>query len=148
MRASLLACGGETFLVDHPAWDRFPLRVQKHEDRIVGLAFGGEWFARSGVEQPPAQAGSDELSALTGAYRCWNPWVPFFRVVARRGALLLIEPEGGEKPLSPRADGSFQIGDDPSPERISFDAIAGGRALRAVVNGQAYYRQPDDDASP
>jgi hypothetical protein len=142
VRAPLLA-RGESYLVDHPDWDRFPLRVQKDEDRLVGLTYGGEWFARTGVEQPPAPAASDEWSALTGAYRCWNPWGPFFRVVVRRGTLLLIEPEGGEKPLIPRDDGSLQIGEDPSPERIRFDAVAGEEAMRAVVNGQAYYRQPE-----
>jgi hypothetical protein len=37
---------------------------------------------------------------------------------------------------------TFRVGEEPSPERITFDAIVDGEALRAVRDGLAYYRQP------
>jgi hypothetical protein len=58
------------------------------------------------------------------------------RVVGRKGALSLIRPSGLEEPLAPLGDGLFRPGDDPrSPERLRFDAIVDGRALRANYSG-------------
>jgi hypothetical protein len=39
------------------------------------------------------------------------------------------------------ADGTFQIGEDKlSPERLRFDTIIDGQALRALLSGSEYYR--------
>jgi hypothetical protein len=46
-------------------------------------------------------------------------------------------PWGWEEPLTPPADGLFRVGDDPrSPERLRFDSILQGHALRATHSGR------------
>ena len=52
-------------------------------------------------------------------------------------------PDGfdDEQPLIALADGSFRVGDDSAgPERLSFDTIVDGSALRAWLSGSPYYR--------
>jgi hypothetical protein len=76
-----------------------------------------------------------------GHYRSHNPWLSNFRVVLRKGALALIRPTGSEEPLIPLAGGVFRIGDEErSPDRIRFDTVLDGRALRADLSGCPYYR--------
>ncbi|HEY5095599.1 MAG TPA: hypothetical protein VII69_10815 [Candidatus Eremiobacteraceae bacterium] len=50
-------------------------------------------------------------------------------------------PDGGETELTPLAGGAFRVGTDTwSPERLSFDTIVSGRALRAIDSGAPFYR--------
>jgi D-alanyl-D-alanine carboxypeptidase len=142
-RAPLLARRDNEFLVDHPGWERFPLRLERNEGAIVGLVHGGRWFIRDGAEPPPTPVAPAEWSPYPGLYRAWNPWGGLFRVVERRGALRLVHPGGSEEPLAPLADGSFRVGEEPSSERLRFDALAAGQALRSTFNGEAFYRQPE-----
>ena len=47
-------------------------------------------------------------------------------------------------PLSPLPNGDFRLGsEDWWPERLRFDAIVAGAALRADFSGEAYYRVPE-----
>jgi hypothetical protein len=79
--------------------------------------------------------------AYPGHYRSHNSWYSNFRVVLRKGELLLIEPNGDEELLKPLENGHFRIGADPgSPERIRFDTLIEGRADRAIFSGCPYYR--------
>jgi len=77
---------------------------------------------------------------LTGWYQCHNPWQPRFRIFIRRGSLRIAWGRGIESELFELPGGSFRVDDVPSPDRISFDVIEQGQALRATLNGQAYYR--------
>jgi hypothetical protein len=46
-----------------------------------------------------------------------------------------------ELPLAPLGEGLFRAGaDERSPERLRFDTIIGGAALRAVYSGCPLYR--------
>jgi hypothetical protein len=60
--------------------------------------------------------------------------------VVRKGSLFMVSSRGHEQELSPAGE-SFRIGDDPeSPERIAFDTIVDGQALRATQpGGEAHY---------
>ncbi len=136
------------FVVDLPAFDRFALRFGRDEaGRVVEAVHGGDWYAREGTAVAPAAEAPKEWAAYVGAYRAHNPWIPFFRVVVRRGELWLIFPAGEpdgfeeEQPLVPLGDGAFRVGEDEAgPERIRFDAVVEGRALRATLSGAAYWR--------
>ena len=85
--------------------------------------------------------------AYVGAYRAHNPWIPTFRVFLRQGRLWLVFPAGApdgfddEQPLVPLGEGAFRVGEDEAnPERIYFDTVIDGTALRATLSGAAYWR--------
>jgi hypothetical protein len=55
--------------------------------------------------------------------------------------LALVDPSGDEEPLALLGNGVFRVGeDDRSPERIRFDAIINGQALRANLSSSECYR--------
>ena len=83
----------------------------------------------------------EEWSAFYGRFRSYNPWLPGFRIVQRGDDLVLAYPWGGpEDPLTPLGEVDFRVGDERSPERLRFDAVVDGRALRANLSGADYYR--------
>ena len=48
---------------------------------------------------------------------------------------------GDDKPLSRLGEAEFRVGEKEwSPERLRFDAVVVGRALRADLSGERYYR--------
>jgi hypothetical protein len=52
-------------------------------------------------------------------------------------------PDGfdDQQPLTPMASGVFRVGTDPgSPERLRFDTVIDGCALRAWLSGWPSYR--------
>ena len=140
-RIALERRGRDTFYVPHVDFSRFLLRFGRQEGKIVEALHGPDWYphplytgARDFVH-PPA------WTAYTGHYRAHNAWLTNFRVVLRKGELLLIEPQGDEEPLQPLEDGHFRVGADPrSPERIRFDTLIDGRTARATLSGCPYYR--------
>jgi CubicO group peptidase (beta-lactamase class C family) len=95
-------------------------------------------------ETPPGSLTGDpreEWSAFYGRFRSYNPWLPGFRIVQRGEELVLAYPWGGqEDPLTPLEDARFRVGEAWSPERLRFDAVVDGRALRANLSGADYYR--------
>jgi hypothetical protein len=132
----------DAFLADHPDWAHFPLRFGRDgAGGVTELWHGGDWYATDAYEGSRSFAAPPEWGAFVGHYRSWNPWIPNFRIVLRRGELVQIFAAGWEYPLTPDGEG-FRIGDDPqSPERIVFDTIVEGKALRARLAGGAdYYR--------
>ena len=60
----------------------------------------------------------------------------------RGDALTIVFAWGAAWTLHPQADGSFRVADDWSPERMRFDAVVDGAALRVDYAGEAYYRVP------
>jgi hypothetical protein len=132
----------DAFLTDHPAFSRFLLCFGRDATgSVVELTHGGDWYATDAYEGARAFATPPEWTAYAGHYRSWNPWISNFRVVARKGQLWQIYPAGYEYPLTP--DGSvFRLGEEQeSPERIEFDTVVEGEALRARMAGGAdYYR--------
>jgi CubicO group peptidase (beta-lactamase class C family) len=132
----------DAFVASHPDFDLFPLRFGRDATgSVTELTHGGDWYATDRYEGARTFETPPEWAAYAGHYRSWNPWVSNFRIVVRKGDLLLVRPSGHEQTLHP--DGvAFRVGDDPdSPERISFDTIVEGEALRARLAGGAdYYR--------
>jgi len=130
--------GRDTFYLNDAAWDRFLLRFERENGRVVGFSHGGDWYARDGhaVEAMPHPR---EWDAYPGHYRTTNAWFSNFRVVVRRGALYLMEPAGGETRMDPMGPGLFKEA-GMSAERLRFDSIVEGQALRANLSGVDYYR--------
>ena len=132
----------DNFLIDHPSYHLYPLRFTRDQDEITGFAHGPDIYALEprDFREAPSSA-PEEWKAFVGHYRAHNPWLANIRIVLRGGELVFIDPSAGEEPLKPLPDGSFRIGEDPrSPERIQFDIIIGGKAIRACLSGGALYR--------
>ena len=131
---------GEMFFVDLPGFERFLLGVEREGGAIVALTHGPRCFVREGADLPVPQNVPAEWSAYTGQYRCYNPWTTPIQIVLRRGKLLAIESDGYETELFPLTGEHFQFGEAPTAERMSFDTIVDGKALRLIQSGQAMYR--------
>jgi hypothetical protein len=132
--------GDDALFANDPAFDRFLLRVEREGGTIAGLAHGATWYARAGrraaADTAPAPA---EWRAYEGHYRATHAWFNNFRVVVRRGVLYLVSPDGAETQMEPLAPGLFKE-TGMSAERLRFDSIVEGRALRANLSGVDYYR--------
>jgi CubicO group peptidase (beta-lactamase class C family) len=80
----LVPGGEDVFTVPHPAFARFRLRFGWEQNRVVEAFHGGTWYAsiRSGEWRDWAFPAA--WTAYVGHYRAHNPWIPNFRVVARK----------------------------------------------------------------
>lgn len=141
-RVPLEQRGADAFFADHPSLDRDLIAAEHDGEQVVAIHHGPYWLGRVGHPHPTIDPTPDEWLAYIGWYRCHNPWTGLVRVLERRGKLVLAHPDEGEMELFPLGDGRFQIDESPSAERIAFDAIADGVALRASLGGQSYYRTP------
>jgi len=135
----------DLFLAPQPGWDRFHLRFERDGgEAAVALSFGPDWYARAGHTASPAPVADPSWAQLAGTYRSYNPWSPVFRVFSRRGRLLMVAPwlyPSDELELAPLPDGRFRVGAaDWLPDRLWFDTVIDGRAIRAVYNGAPFYR--------
>jgi CubicO group peptidase (beta-lactamase class C family) len=142
---ALEQCGDDLFLAPHVDWDCFHLRFERDDGgAVVALSYGPDWFARQGHAPPPAPAADPAWSQLVGTYRSHNPWTPAFRVVSRRGRLLMIAPwlyPSDELDLVPLPDGAFRVGaPDWLPDRLRFDTLIDARTRRAVYDGAPFFR--------
>jgi CubicO group peptidase (beta-lactamase class C family) len=91
-------------------------------------------------DSPPAPK-LDEYAALYGRYRSYNPWLPGFRIEQRESGLRASCSWGDDKPLTQLGEAEFRVGaEEWSPECLSFDAFVDGKALRADLSGETYYR--------
>ena len=133
--------GGDSFYVPHPNLEHFLLEFGRDGDRVVEVFHGPTWYSGEGYSGLVSFDYPSEWDSLLGHYRTYNFGLTNFRIVVRKGELLLVYPTGGHDPLVPLGDGLFRIGADPrSPETLSFDSVASGLSLRAVYSGCPYYR--------
>lgn len=131
----------DCFYVPHPDFALAFLEFGRQDGQVVEAFHGGEWFAGQGYTGPTEFDHPPEWEAYVGHYRTRNPELSNFRIAIRKGQLTLLNPWGNTEPLTPLGNGSFRIGGDAlSPERLTFNAIADGQALRADYTGCPYYR--------
>jgi hypothetical protein len=131
----------DCFRVPHPRLWHFPLRFGRIDGQVVEAFHGPAAYAKDGYRAPEASEAPASWQAFPGHYRSHNPWYTNFRIVLRRGRLLLVEANGEEQSLEPMGDGLFRIGADArSPERLRFDTILDGQAIRANRSGCDFYR--------
>ena len=133
--------GEDSFYAPHPDLEHFLLEFGRDGDRVVEVFHGPDWYTGEGHSGPKSYDYPEEWESFLGHYRTYNFGLTNFRIVLRKGTLLLVHPSGRHEPLAPLDDGLFRIGGDPrSPETLRFDAIASGKALRATYSGCPYYR--------
>jgi D-alanyl-D-alanine carboxypeptidase len=140
-RVTLEPRGDDRFLVDHPDLSLYLLVFERENGAVLEARHGPVVYRREGAPEASWREPPPEWSAYTGHYLAYNPWLSNFRVLLRRDRLVLAWPWGPEDALAPREDGSFRVGEEKwSPERLRFDAIVDGAALRANLSGCDYYR--------
>ena len=131
----------DRFLVPHPAFELFPLQFGRENDQITEATYGRKRYVRDGYQGETSFASLAEWEPFPGHYRSHNPWLSNFRVVLRKGSLVLIFPSGKDQLLHQLEPGLFRIGDDPrSPEFIRFDVVISGKTMQAILSGGAYSR--------
>jgi D-alanyl-D-alanine carboxypeptidase len=140
--------GEDSFFVNHDDFRLFLLTFGRAEatdgepGAVVELSYGPDWYTNARYTGPDTFDYPPEWTAFSGHYRSHNPWLSNFRVVLLKGDLLLVYPTTGERlPLVPVDEQTFRVGtDNNSPERIRFDTVVDGKALRAMFNLGSYYR--------
>ena len=133
--------GEDRFYVGHPDLDLFLMEFKREGGKVVEAFHGPHWYVNDCYAGPMDFDYPKEWDAYSGHYRAHNPGLSNFRVVLRKGALVLIPPSGSAEKLVPLSDDAFRIGEDRrSPETLRFDVPVGGRTLRADYSGCPYYR--------
>ena len=144
-RDPLVADPGTSFLVAHPAFERFPLEFRRDDaGTVVEAVHGGTWFRGERYRGPEPDEPPAEWGRHPGIYRNDDPWGAVLRIVLRKGRLAIFWPtdasdeEGGE--LTPLGDGSFAVGDPALPRRVRFEGDVRGMTAVVVCNGGRWYR--------
>ncbi|HEV2883689.1 MAG TPA: serine hydrolase, partial [Pyrinomonadaceae bacterium] len=129
--------GPDRFIVKHPELDLFALTFGRENGVIVEAFHGTGWWTNSRYAGPKSFEYPEEWDAYVGRYRSDSPWYGGARVFVRKGRLTL----DGE-PLTQISPGVFRPdGDSNTPERISFDTMLNGKAVRMNFSGIDYFRQ-------
>jgi len=120
------------FCIPHPDFDRTLVKVTPEKDTPIESTHGPDWFWVEAYEGAPDSKYPAEWDVYAGHYHTYSLWMNE----------LYIQLWGlFESPLSPLDDGSFRFGEaEYSPERLRFDCILAGKALRADLSGAEYYR--------
>lgn len=133
--------GKDDFFAKGPEYNLFLIRFGRKDGKVVEVTNGSDWYVGEAYDGPKAFKHSRKWEAYSGHFRAHNPWIPNFRVIIRKGALLMVEPSGIEQPLISLGEDVFRIGIDPrSPERIKFDMLVDGKAMRAILSGCECHR--------
>lgn len=142
----LAARGDGRFYVARPDFERFLLHFgrSKRSDgepgEVVEVLYGPDWYVKESYTGQQHFDTPASWQQYPGHYRSHNPWQTNFRVILRKGALVLVEPEGDELLLFPIGDHAFCIGEETTPERLRFAQFVQGQALCATRSGCDYYR--------
>lgn len=132
------------FYAGLPGFTRFYLVFERQDGEIAAAGYGSEWFTNGHYSGPRVFDYPVEWNQYAGRYRSHNPWWPGFQVLVRAGRLILADLQGDEQALAPLGAGVFRVSNDPNnPERLVFDAIHNGQALRAQLNNGLFYRTRD-----
>lgn len=134
--------GDNRFYVNHPDFELFLLEFGRDADENVVEALHGEaWFRNDKYTGATSFDYPKIWNTYRGHYRCNNPWDSNGRIIVQKGQLKLATPSGFTQPLTPLEADIFRAGEDEqSPERVRFDTIINGQALRLHYSTQTYYR--------
>jgi len=131
----------DRFIVPHPAFEMFTLRMERENEQITEANWGAERYVHIGVGKETSHESSTGREVYPGHYRSYNPWLSSFRIVLRKGSLVFIYPTGKDERLHQLAPALFRIGDDSrSPEFIRFEVVIEGKAMQANLSGGVYSR--------
>ena len=109
--------------------------------KVTELAYGPGWYTNSAYTGPKQFDTPPEYAAYAGRYVNHNPEGGAVRIYVRKGQLYLAGGPGSGERLLPAGPATFRpAAPDFNPEKIAFDSIVEGRALRLFVSGMPMYR--------
>ncbi len=134
----------EQFMANRSDLALFLLSFRREGGQVVGFGHGPDIYVKEGaIWEFVTTDCPDRWKAYPGHYRAHNPWFTNFRVFLRDGQLFasnIKKQHYSEVVLVPLAEGEFQVGEEKTPNRLRFDTIVNGQALRANFYGGDYYR--------
>lgn len=139
---ALYGRGENSFYADHPDFNRSLLQFGRENEQVVEVFYSGDWYTSERYTGAKNFDYPAEWNAYIGHYRSYNPWISNFRVVLRKGGLVVIFPAYNlSEPLVLLENGAFRVGEDVrSAERLRFNTVVNGNALRAKFGAADYYR--------
>lgn len=119
----------------------FPFVFGRDQGKVVEVSHGPDWYTNPSYTGPKQFEEPPEYSAYVGRYVNHNPEEGEIRIFVRKGKLMMAGGVGGGSPLVPLAPGLFRpASPDYNPERIRFDTVVEGQALRMFDSGMPMYR--------
>jgi D-alanyl-D-alanine carboxypeptidase len=116
--------------------------------KVTDVSHGAEWYAGKDFSGTVARAAASAYAAYVGHYAHHGPEGPAARVFVRNGTLMMASgydgpPQAAPEPLVPVGGDAFRPGKADvayNPERVRFDTVEDGRALRLNKTGVRLYR--------
>lgn len=127
----------DLFFVKHPDWDVFLLGFGRDQGKVVEAFHGARWWTNEHYSGAKTFQYPPEWDAYAGHFRSDSPWYGSTRLVIRKGQLLVE----GLQPLEQIEPRVFRVlGQSVDVDRVVFDTIVEGRAMRASYSGIEYFR--------
>jgi D-alanyl-D-alanine carboxypeptidase len=127
----------DLFFVEHPDWDLFLLGFGRDQGKVVEAFHGARWWTNKRYSGAKTFQYPPEWDAYAGHFRSDSPWYGSTRLVIRKGQLLVE----GLQPLEQIEPRVFRVlGQSVDVDRVVFDTIVEGRAMRASYSGIEYFR--------
>jgi CubicO group peptidase (beta-lactamase class C family) len=137
----LLRVQRDTFRVESGRLAQHFFVFARDAGKVTELSYGPDWYTSkryAGLKQFDTPA---EYASYTGRYVNHNPEEVEIRIYLRKGQLFLVTGPGPGQRLIPAGASTFRpAAPDYNPERISFDSIIEGHALRMFRTGMPFYR--------
>jgi D-alanyl-D-alanine carboxypeptidase len=127
----------DLFFVKHPDWDLFLLGFSREQGKVVEAFHGARWWTNERYSGPKTFKYPAEWDAYAGHFHSDSPWYESTRLVVRKGQLLVE----GLQPLEAIEPRVFRVaGQSIDVDRVVFDNIVEGRAMRASYSGIEFFR--------
>jgi D-alanyl-D-alanine carboxypeptidase len=127
----------DLFYVKHPDWDLFLLGFSREQGKVAEAFHGGRWWTNERYTGPKTFQYPAEWNAYAGHYHSDSPWYESTRLVIRKGQLLVE----GLQPLESIEPRVFRVpGQGVDVDRVVFDTIVDGRAMRVNYSGIEFFR--------
>jgi CubicO group peptidase (beta-lactamase class C family) len=141
--------GGNCFRIAGYHSDEYPFFFWREEGTsspyFSEVSHGAEWYISNEFSGNVIARSCFEYSAYVGHFENNDPECPSVRVLARNGSLFSMMGLGdgvNPTPLEQIGEGLFRVGMEVySPERLHFDTIVEGVALRILLSGMPLYRK-------
>jgi len=123
--------------VKHPDFELFVLSFGREKEVVVEAFHGSRWWTNERYAGAKSFDYPRDWDLFTGRYRSDSPWYGSARILIRKGHLLI----DGEQPLTQIEPGVFRPdGETNAAERITFDNVVNGKAMRVNYSGIEFYR--------
>jgi len=127
----------DLFYVEHADWDLFLLGFSREQGKVAEAFHGARWWTNERYSGPKTFQYPPEWDAYSGHFHSDSPWYESTRLVIRKGQLLVE----GLQTLEPIEPGVFRVaGQTIDVDRVVFDTIVNGRAMRATYSGIEFFR--------